>query len=291
MAKGLGRGLDAFFGDDVQSVKDVTENKKEEYIEKVIELNIVDVEPTLNQPRKNFDEEKLEELAESIKEHGVLQPILVVKMDKTYTIIAGERRWRASKIAGLKTIPAIVKDYSNTKMKQVALIENIQREDLNPIEVAKAIKDLMDIDGYTMQDVSKITGKNLSTISNHMRLLKLPEEIIEMVMEGKLVEAQARALLAVTDKEQQLLLAQKVVDEKLTCREIEKIVYKDKPTTVKTKKVTKKTALIEKIENELNDYFSTKVKVDAGRNKGKIVIQYFNNDELSRILDKLNINL
>lgn len=290
MAKGLGRGLDAFFGEDVQSVKDVTENKKEEYLEKVVELNIIDVEPTLNQPRKSFDEEKLQELADSIKEHGVLQPILVVKMGKTYTIIAGERRWRAAKIAGLKTIPAIVKDYSDTKIKQVALIENIQREDLNPIEIAKAIKDLMDIDGYTMQDVSKITGKNLSTISNHMRLLKLPDEIINMVIEGKLVEAQARALLAVPDLDKQIELAQKVVDEKLTCREIEKIVYKDKPVK-KNKKVTKKTALIEKIENELNDYFSTKVKVDAGRNKGKIVIQYFSNDELSRILDKLNINL
>lgn len=290
MAKGLGRGLDAFFGEDVQSVKDVTENKKEEYLEKVVELNIIDVEPTLNQPRKSFDEEKLQELADSIKEHGVLQPILVVKMGKMYTIIAGERRWRAAKIAGLKTIPAIVKDYSDTKIKQVALIENIQREDLNPIEIAKAIKDLMDIDGYTMQDVSKITGKNLSTISNHMRLLKLPDEIIKMVIEGKLVEAQARALLAVPDLDKQIELAQKVVDEKLTCREIEKIVYKDKPVK-KNKKVTKKTALIEKIENELNDYFSTKVKVDAGRNKGKIVIQYFSNDELSRILDKLDINL
>lgn len=290
MAKGLGRGLDAFFGEDVQSVKDVTENKKEEYLEKVVELNIIDVEPTLNQPRKSFDEEKLQELADSIKEHGVLQPILVVKMGKMYTIIAGERRWRAAKIAGLKTIPAIVKDYSDTKIKQVALIENIQREDLNPIEIAKAIKDLMDIDGYTMQDVSKITGKNLSTISNHMRLLKLPDEIINMVIEGKLVEAQARALLAVPDLDKQIELAQKVVDEKLTCREIEKIVYKDKPVK-KNKKVTKKTALIEKIENELNDYFSTKVKVDAGRNKGKIVIQYFSNDELSRILDKLDINL
>lgn len=290
MAKGLGRGLDAFFGEDVQAVKDLTENKNQDFIEKVVELNILDVEPKLNQPRKDFNEQKLQELADSIKEHGVLQPILVVKLGKTYTIIAGERRWRASKMAGLKTIPAIVKDYSDSKMKQVALIENIQREDLNPIEVALAIKDLMDIDGYTAQDVSKITGKNVSTISNHMRLLKLPKEIIDMILDGSLVEAQARALLAVEDKETQIALAKKVVDEQLTCRAIEKIVYKDKPKK-KSKKVTKKSALIEKIEEELNNYFSTKVKVDAGRNKGKIVIQYFNNDELTRILDKLDINL
>ena len=290
MAKGLGRGLDAFFGEDVQAVKDLTENKKTDFIEKVVELNILDVEPALNQPRKDFNEQRLQELADSIREHGVLQPILVVKLDKTYTIIAGERRWRASKMAGLKTIPAIVKDYSNSKMKQVALIENIQREDLNPIEVAVAIKNLMDIDGYTMQDVSKITGKNLSTISNHMRLLKLPKEIIDLVVSGDIVEAQARALLAVENKDTQIALAKRVVDEKLTCREIEKIVYKDKPEK-KCKKVTKKSALIEKIEEELNNYFSTKVKVDAGRNKGKIVIQYFNNDELERILEKLDINL
>ena len=186
--------------------KEVTKSKKEKdhkELEKVVELNISEVEPTLNQPRKVFDKEKLEELANSIKENGVLQPILVVKDENGYTIVAGERRWRAAKIAGLKVIPAIIKDYTDSRKKQVALIENIQREDLNVVEIAKAIKELMDIDGYTHSDVAKVTGKNVSTISNLTRLLKLPDEILNYVLQGKMVEGHARALLAVEDKEKQ----------------------------------------------------------------------------------------
>ena len=203
-AKGLGRGLDAFFGEDKSEVEEVVKSKKEKKykeIDKVVELNITEVEPMLNQPRKVFDKEKLEELTNSIKEHGVLQPILVVKDENGYTIVAGERRWRAAKNAGLKEIPAIIKDYTDGKKKQVALIENIQREDLNIVEIAKAIKELMEIDGYTQSEVAKITGKSLSTISNIIRLLKLQEPILNYLLEGKLVEGQARALLAVEDKE------------------------------------------------------------------------------------------
>ncbi|MEG0073065.1 MAG: ParB/RepB/Spo0J family partition protein [Clostridia bacterium] len=297
MSKGLGRGLGAFFDENVETVKEITNNtrakevktEKVDYIDKVIELNIMDVEPMLNQPRKSFDKEKLEELSESIKIHGVIQPILVVKMDSSYTIVAGERRWRAAKLAGLKTIPAILKDYTDTKKKQVALIENIQREDLNAIEVAKAIKDLMDIDGYNMQEVANITGKNMSTVSNTLRLLRLPEEVMDKLVEGKLVEAQARALLALPEPSAQIALAEKIIAEKLTVREVEKLVYskKDKPV----KKETKKSVAIQRVEDELNRYFATKVKIDAQRNKGKIVIQYFNNDELTRIIDKLDINI
>ena len=170
--KGLGRGLNAFFGEDTEKIKsELTEEKVE--LGNVVELKISDIEPMEGQPRKIFDKEKLQELSDSIKEQGVIQPILVVKSKNGYMIVAGERRWRAAKLAGLKTIPAIVKDYSDTKKKQVALIENIQREDLNVIEVARAIKELMEEDGYTTTEVAKLTGKNISTVSNTVRLLKL----------------------------------------------------------------------------------------------------------------------
>ena len=175
--KGLGRGLNVFFGEDNEEVQSIAKpkEKKVKEIEKVVELNITEIEPMLNQPRKIFDKEKLDELTESIKENGVIQPILVVKDDNGYTIVAGERRWRAAKNAGLKEIPAIIKDYTDGKKKQVALIENIQREDLNIIEIARAIKELMEIDGYTQSEVAKITCKSLPTISNIMRLLRLPD--------------------------------------------------------------------------------------------------------------------
>ena len=207
MAKGLGRGLDAFFGEDNnETIEKVTkrtnkQEKEDNVIEKVVELNITEVEPMLNQPRKVFDKEKMEELTDSIRENGVIQPILVVKDSNGYTIVAGERRWRAAKAAGLETIPAIIKDYTDNKKKQVALIENIQREDLNVVEVAQAIKELMEIEGYTNTDVAKITGKNISTISNLIRLLKLPDEVLDMVLKGQLVEGQARALLVLDDPE------------------------------------------------------------------------------------------
>lgn len=296
MKQALGRGLDAFFGDTPEEVEEITtpnkakREKKNNIVGEVLELNIVDIEPMLNQPRKVFDKEKLQELAESIKQHGVLQPLLVVKIDDRYTIIAGERRWRAAKLAELKTIPVIVKDYDDGQKKQIALIENIQREDLNPIEVAKAIKELMDVDGYTMQDVAKITVKSLPTVSNLLRLLKLPEEVIEYVIQGKLVEGQARALLALDDPNIQISLANKIIEEKMTVKEVEQLIYGKKKAGVKNKE-TKKNITMQKIEQELKDYFSTKVKLDARRDKGRIIIQYFNNEELDRILEKLNIRL
>ena len=196
--KGLGRGLNVFFGEDTDEIENVTEAK---------------------------EDKKLKELASSIKEQGVLQPILVVKTENGYTIVAGERRWRASKLAGLKKIPAIIKDYTDTKKKQVALIENIQREDLNVVEVAKAIKELMDIDGYTQAEVATLTGKSLSTVSNITRLLKLQDQILDYVLDGKLVEGHARALLAIKDEDKQLEVAKKVIEKNLTVRDIEKIVY------------------------------------------------------------------
>lgn len=289
MQKGLGRGLNAFFGEDTEEIEKITNSKKE--IDKVVELNITEVEPMLNQPRKIFDKEKLAELTESIKEHGVIQPILVVKDENGYTIVAGERRWRAAKNAGLKEIPAIIKDYTDSKKKQVALIENIQREDLNIVEVARAIKELMDMDGYTQTEVAKITGKSLPTVSNIMRLLKLQDKIQDYLLEGKLVEGQARALLAVEDEEKQLKIAEKIIAKKLTVREVEKLIYGDDTYRKKPKKRTAKTFYYEQIEGKLKDYFGYKVKIDTDKKHQKLVIEYNDDEGLESILSKLNVHL
>jgi len=288
-SKGLGRGLDALF-DDIEDVKTVT--NKSNKLEEVVELKISDIEPMLNQPRKVFDQKKLEELCASIKENGVIQPILVVKNEHGYTIVAGERRWRASKLAGLEKVPVIIKDYTDTKKKQVALIENIQREDLNIIEVAQALKELMDIEGYNMADVSRVTGKSLSGVSNTMRLLKLPTKIQDQVLDGKLVEGQARALLAIENEEEQLKLADKIIEKKLTVREVEKLIYNNDKYKVKKKNVAKKIGTINKaIEEKLTEYFGLKVKIDATKTKPKLIIEYYDNEGLERILEKLNIEL
>ncbi len=291
--KGLGRGLDVFFGDNINEIEKVAKpkEKKMKELEKVVELKISEIEPMLNQPRKIFDEEKLQELTNSIKENGILQPILVVKNENGYSIIAGERRWRAAKKAGLKEIPAIIKDYTDSKKKQVALIENIQREDLNVVEIAKAIQELMDIDGYTQTDVAKVTGKNLSTISNMMRLLKLQDKILDYVLEGKLVEGQARALLAIDNEEKQLEIANKIIEKNLTVREVENLIYGSKEYTRKKTKKIPKNIYYKKIENVLKDYFGYKVKIDTNKKHQKLVIEYNDEEGLEALLNKLKIKL
>lgn len=297
MAKGLGRGLDAFFGEDNnETIEKVTkrtnkQEKEDNVIEKVVELNITEVEPMLNQPRKVFDKEKMEELTDSIRENGVIQPILVVKDSSGYTIVAGERRWRAAKAAGLETIPAIIKDYTDNKKKQVALIENIQREDLNVVEVAQAIKELMEIEGYTNTDVAKITGKNISTISNLIRLLKLPDEVLDMVLKGQLVEGQARALLVLDDPEKQIAIAKKVAEKKLTVRDVEKLIYGDDNYRKKTTKKQPKSVYYEKLENKLKDYFGYKVKLDQTKKHQRLIIEYNDEEGLESLLSMLNIKM
>ena len=295
MAKSLGRGLNAFFGEDDESLQNVTgaakTKEKNKEIDKVVELNITEVEPMLNQPRKIFDKEKLNELADSIKENGILQPIIVVKDESGYTIVAGERRWRAAKIAGLKVVPAIVQDYTDTKKKQVALIENIQREDLNIVEVARAIKELMDIDGYSQIEVAKITGKNKSTVSNIMRLLKLPEPILEYLLEGKLVEGHARALLAVDNKTKQLELADRIVSKKLTVRDIERIVYRSNEFQKKPNVKPENEFYYQKIKEKLNSYFGYKVKIDTSKKHQKLIIEFDDNEGLDELLNKFNIQM
>lgn len=297
MAKGLGRGLEAFFSDDSEdTIEKVTKKsakkKDDEVLDNVVELNITEVEPMLNQPRKIFDKDKLQELTDSIKEHGVIQPILVVKNKNGYSIVAGERRWRAAKSAGLEKIPAIVKDYTDEKKKQVALIENIQREDLNVVEVAQAIKELMDIEGYNSTDVSKITGKSVSTISNITRLLKLPEEIQQMVLDGKLVEGHARALLAIDDEEKQLEIAHKIVEKKLTVRDVERLVYVNE--AIKTKKKNKKrtnNVYYTKLENKLKEKLGYKVKLDPTKAHQRMIIEYNDDEGLESLLSILDIEL
>ncbi|MDD3303323.1 MAG: ParB/RepB/Spo0J family partition protein [Clostridia bacterium] len=292
--KGLGRGLNIFFGEDTEMVEEVArprKSKTHKELEKVVELNITEIEPMLNQPRKIFDKEKLQELTNSIKENGVIQPILVVKDENGYTIVAGERRWRAAKNAGLKEIPAIIKDYTDVKKKQVALIENIQREDLNVIEIANALKELMEIEGYSQNEVAKVTGKSVPAVSNIMRLLKLPGKILDYILQGKLVEGQARALLAVNDEKKQIEIAEKIIEKRLTVREVEKLIYGAEEYERKQDKKQPKTVYYQKLEEKLKNYFGYKVKIDSNKKHQKLVIEYNDDDGLESLLSKLNIKM
>lgn len=277
MAKktGLGKGLDALFSNNIEE-----EIRDNEVIEK---LKITEVEPNRNQPRKNFDEEALDELAESIKRYGVIQPIIVVKKEDYYEIVAGERRWRASKKAGLKEIPAIVREGDERKNKEIALIENVQREDLNAYEKALGIKELMDEYGLTQQEVADILGKSRSGIANTVRILNLDERVLELVKEGKLQEGHARTLLAIEDKDKQYLMAIKMIENgATTVRDFEKNVsYKKK----EKKKDKQYEAILSDIESSFQGFFGSKVKLQPGKRKGKIVIEYTSNEDLERILE------
>lgn len=283
MAKktGLGKGLNALFAETLED--EVEEVKVEEKIEgEVVQtLKITEVEPNRNQPRKQFDEEALEELADSIKRYGLIQPIVVTKKDGYYQIIAGERRWRASKKAGLSTIQAIVREDDEKKNKEIALIENIQREDLNVVEKAMGIKLLMDEYELTQAQVAEIVGKSRSGVANTLRILNLDERVLELAKEGKLTEGHCRALLAYEDGDKQLLEAMKLIENGRTVRDIERKTQRKKP-----KKMDQKYAAIcNDIEDSFQSFFGTKVKVDAGKRSGKIIIQYSTNDDLARILD------
>ena len=287
---GLGKGLDALFPSNVD-INTLGGDVSHETSEKIIEMKINDIEPNVNQPRKNFDDEKIDDLAASIAEHGVLQPIIVAKKDDYYQIIAGERRWRASKKAGLKTIPAIVRDYDEKKIREVALIENIQRQDLNAIETAKAIKELMEEHALTQEELAKTLGKSRSAIANTLRILNLDERVQEMVQEGKLTEGHARTLASIESPQKQYKLAMDIINLDLSVRDAEELTKEEKAATKKKspKKETSKLEIIYKdIENRLKKALETKVSFrPMTKSRGKIIREYYTSEELERILEIL----
>lgn len=273
---GLGKGLDAIFAVNMEKDEKINEN------EVVQKLKIIEVEPNRNQPRKKFDEEAIEELAESIKRYGLIQPIIVTKKENYYEIIAGERRWRACKKAGLTEISAIVREDDEKKNKEIALIENIQREDLNAYEKALGIKDLMEEYGLTQQEMSEILGKSRSAIANTVRILNLDKRVLEFVKDGKLTEGHCRALLSIIDLDKQYQMALKMLEAGDSVREAEKKAKEEKGAK---RKPDKYDAIYRDIEDRFQYFFGTKVKLDVGKKKGKIVIEYNSNEDLERILD------
>ncbi len=278
MAKksGLGKGLDALFSEPIIDEKEEIQDG-----EVVKELKIIEVEPNRNQPRKQFDEEALNELAESIKRYGLIQPIIVTKKDGYYQIIAGERRWRASKKAGLKTIPAIIREDDEKKNQEIALIENIQREDLNAVEKAMGIKLLMEEHNLKQSEVADILGKSRSGVANTLRILNLDPRVLELAKQGKLTEGHCRALLAVSDPDEQYKMAKTMIDRNQTVRDFEKKAQRKKNNPELDERYS---AVYRNIEDTFQGFFGTKVKVDAGKRSGKIVIQYSSNSDLERIL-------
>lgn len=279
MAKktGLGKGLDALFI--------TAQPPKEEAIlegDKILTLDINEVEPNREQPRKYFEEEALEELSESIKRYGLIQPIVVTKKDGYYEIIAGERRWRACKKAGLKEIKAIVREDDERKNKEISLIENIQREDLNAVEKAMGMKVLMEEYSLTQQQISEILGKSRSSIANTVRILNLDKRVLELAKEGKLTEGHCRALLSIDDGDKQLEMALRIIERGDNVREVEE---KTQITKKMKKKDQKYEAIFKDIEDSFQSFFGTKVSLKAGQRKGKIVIEYKSNEDLERLLE------
>lgn len=285
MAKntGLGKGLDALFSD-----KKGLESKKEEKRqgEKIEKIKIIEIEPNRNQPRRNFDREAIEELAESIKVYGVIQPIIVTKKDNYYEIVAGERRWRASKKAGLTEIPCIIREDDERKTKEIALIENIQREDLNPIEKAKGFEQLINEYGLKQQELADRMGMNRSTIANSLRILNLDARVIELALEGKLTEGHCRSLLGYEDPEIQYKMALKIIETGQSVRDIERNLKNAKKHTKQDRKQYE--AIYHDIEERFQGFFGTKVKLDAGPKSGKIIIKYSSNEDLERILELIH---
>ncbi len=288
--KGLGKGLGAFF-EDVEVLG--KEDAEESATVGVKKLKIRDVEPNPEQPRKNFDKEKLEVLAKSIAEHGLIQPIVVKKKQNgMYEIIAGERRWRAAKLAGLKEVPCVEGEYTEKGAMEVALIENLQREDLNPIEEAEGYQKLMQTFGLKQEEVAERIGKSRSAVANSLRLNNLNKKIKELVINGKLSQGHARALLPISNEEKQLMLAEKIIREELNVRQTEKLAN-DIINEKKEKEPKKKDANIEayfrEIEGRLTNGLGAKVKIKNGQNKGKIEIIYSSNEELENILERINL--
>lgn len=286
--KGLGKGLDSLISGkfDTEKVNNETTDVSRETF-----VKLTQVEPNNGQPRRNFNEDSLQELADSIKQHGIIEPLIVQKKGNVYKIIAGERRWRAARIAGLKEIPVILKEYTDQEVFEIALIENIQREDLNPIEEALAYKKLIDEFGLKQDDVANRVGKSRVAVTNSMRLLKLDERVQQMLVDDMLSGGHARALLSIIDVEQQYQTAMKVFDEKLSVRDTERLVKKlleEKPEIVQ-KTDSSSQVIYHDLEEKLKSIIGSKVVINRkANNKGKIEIEYYSTDELDRIVELIN---
>lgn len=295
LKRGLGKGLDSLIPTNVMMESEVkhatvsTASSAEEEKDGTLMVKLSKVEPNREQPRKNFDEDSLQELAESLKQFGMLQPILVQNRGDYYEIIAGERRWRAAKIAGLKEVPVIVRELTDQEIVEISLIENIQREDLNPIEEAQAYKRLLTEFHLKQDEVAERVSKSRTVVTNSMRLLKLCDEVQKMVVDDMISTGHARALISIEDPEEQYLIAQKIFDEKLSVREVEKLV-KDLHKPPKPPKEENKTlqAIYQEISERLKQSLSTKVSVSAKQNgAGKIEIEFYNHEDLERLLERI----
>jgi len=280
LSKRLGKGLDALI-----PALNINED------DKIVEIPLSQLRPNPYQPRKRFDDDAISELAESIKEHGVIQPIIVRSVLKGYEIIAGERRWRAARVAGLATIPAVVRDFSDRQVMEIALIENLQREDLNPMEIAAAYQQLIDAFSLTQEELSTKVGKSRSHIANFLRLLQLPEKVREYVSRGTLSMGHARAIAGLNSEKAMIELADRAIREQWSVRELEDAIRRmeeARKAPAKPKKA-KKDPYLDALEESLREYFKTTVKIKPGKTQGKIEITYYSKEDLQRLLEAMRI--
>lgn len=288
--RGLGRGLDALFAEQAPIMPDnrvETEEKSNSHVgDKVLYIDINDIKPNAEQPRKTFDKEKISELSQSIIEHGIIQPLVVRKSGKHYEIVAGERRWRAAREAELSVVPCIVRQFSDEENMLVAIIENMQREDLNPIEEAMGLEQMISAYGMTQEEVSKSVSKSRPYITNTLRLLKLPEEIKALVSEGKISTGHARALITVKNKTKQEELCKKIIKDGISVRDVERLASEEKKTRKKPLKRVKSPDTLN-VERELKEIYGTKVTINSRGNKGTVELEFYSKDELNRLIDLL----
>ena len=274
---GLGKGFDAIFADN--SVEDISVSAS------AVKVKLMEIEPNRDQPRKQFDEDALNELADSIAKHGVLQPLLVRPLlNGGYQLVAGERRWRASRIAGLTEVPVVIKELTDAQVAELALVENVQREDLNPLEEANGYKELSEKYGYTQDEISSMVGRSRSAVANALRLLSLPSEVQELVMKGELSTGHAKAILSATDVDYQVELAKLVVKEDLSVRTTERLARKSVSDVKTGKRAKKRNPYYDEVELALSDVLGRQVKVTKSSKKGSLEIEFFDDDDLKKLL-------
>lgn len=293
--KGLGKGLDTLIPQKIDKKSEIEKKENKEEKENLVEatLKITEVEPNREQPRKKFDEDALIELSESIKQFGILQPLLVQKRDDYYEIIAGERRWRAARMANLKEVPVLIRNYTEKEILEIALIENLQRENLNAIEEAKAYKKLMEEFNMKQDEVAERVSKSRTAVTNSMRLLKLDEKVQQMLIDEMISSGHARALIPIEDKELQYTIALKIFDEKLSVRETEKLIKTLQTEPIKVEKEDKKVStndfIYRDLENKMKEIVGSKVTIkNKDDQKGKIEIEYYSQEELERIISHIH---